>query len=128
MTDDHSSIQDALELPPSTPNAGMLSSPLPSTPIPPTIKPKSAAAGGGILSGLSDKPEEKSPVTAAAFARSSSPLGGGSSLRSVFLGYMLKIDICAILSPSTFTTDFIMLVFPTKSSTTFGSLWLSPLA
>ena len=97
LTDDHSSIQDALELPPSTPNAGMLSSPLPSTPIPPTIKPKSAAAaGGGILSGLSDKPEEKSPVTAAAFARSSSPLGGGSSLRSVFLGYMLKIDICAI--------------------------------
>ena len=97
MTDDHSSIQDALELPPSTPSAGMLSSPLPSTPIPPTIKPKSAAAaGGGILSGLSDKPEEKSPVTAAAFARSSSPLGGGSSLRSVFLGYMLEIDLCAI--------------------------------
>ena len=104
LTDDHSSIQDALELPPSTPSAGMLSSPLPSTPIPPTIKPKSApaATGGGILSGLSDRPEEKSPVTAAAFARSSSPLGGGSSLRSVFLCYMLKIDICAILSPSTF--------------------------
>ena len=86
LTDKSASIQDALELPPSTPNAGMLSSPLPSTPIPPTIKPKSAA-GGGILSGLSDKPEEKSPVTAAAFARSSSPLGGGSSLRWVVLGY-----------------------------------------
>ena len=83
------------ELPPPPPSAS-IHSPLPSTPVPPTIKPKSATGGGILaslsslssLSNLADKPEEKSP-----FARSSSPVGGGSSLRLVIITYRVTMVV-----------------------------------